>query len=292
MLRLHCLRSFASAFPFAAAAFIGLASCARSQPATDAPVIVQAAVEPSASRSEAVSGAIHASDLRTLNAKIGQEVVVHGDVARAAKSGSGLHFLNFENSSLSVVCFAEHAKKFPNRSPSETYRDRAIEVRGTLERYKGKLQIKLIDPKQIRILEEGSSPADPPEGVELKPIGRDAWLSPAGLRYEGRDPAGLTRVEHIERHTRDQPDREGPHGVFDGGSAVAFAVIDEAWTKAKKTQLTPRVEGDRSTYLVSLGRRVGYLGGSLGRERGHPALSRVLIVFETGTPKIITAYPR
>ena len=80
--------------------------------------------------------------------------------------------------------------------------------------------------------------------------------------------------------------------MFDGGQEVAFAVIDEAWTLAEKRKVKPRIEGDRSSYLVSMGRRVGYLGGTTGKQRGNPPLSRVFIVFETDTKDVVTAFPR
>ena len=110
--------------------------------------------------------------------------------------------------------------------------------------------------------------------------------------YEEYDPAGLTRVRHIERHARDIPDRDGPHGVFDGGPSVAFAVIDEAWKIAEKKRLRAKSEGDRSLYNVSMGRRVGYLGGRVGARKRHPPLRTVQIVFETGTKNIVTAFPK
>ena len=118
------------------------------------------------------------------------------------------------------------------------------------------------------------------------------WLSPAGLRYQGRDPAGLSRIEHIGRHMADIPTRDGPHGVFDGGRERAFAVIDEAWKLAHARRLRPVAEGERSSYTVDMGRRVGFLGGRTGAARKHPPLSRVFIVFETGTTNIITAFPK
>ena len=94
------------------------------------------------------------------------------------------------------------------------------------------------------------------------------------------------------RHAQDVPDRDGPHGVFDGDQATALAVIDEAWQRVQQKKLRPRVEGDRSSYLVPMNRRIGFLGGRTGAQRGHPPLSRVFIVLETGTRRIITAFPR
>ncbi len=49
----------------------------------------------------------------------------------------------------------------------------------------------------------------------LKKIGRDRYLSPAGIEYGPGSEEGH-RLKHIERHLTDQPSRAGPHGVFDG----------------------------------------------------------------------------
>lgn len=99
-------------------------------------------------------------------------------------------------------------------------------------------------------------------------------------------------MQHVLRHARDIPDREGSHGVFDGGEETVFAVIDEAWQTVQRKRIPPRVEGARSVYLVPMGRRIGYLGGRLGQERGHPPLDRLSLVVESGTRNIVTAFPR
>ena len=131
-----------------------------------------------------------------------------------------------------------------------------------------------------------------PQAVELKKIGTNTWLSPAGLKYQGRDPEGLTRVEHVLRHARDIPGRDGPHGVFDGGEDRVFAVIDEGWRLAQEKRIRPDVERDRSVYLIPMGRRIGYLGGQTGASRGKPPLSRLFLVIETRTKSVVTAFPR
>ena len=126
----------------------------------------------------------------------------------------------------------------------------------------------------------------------LKKVGATTWVSPAGLRYSGRDPQGKTRVEHIMRHGVDQPRRAGKHGVFvPGDQASIFALLDEAWQKAENSGLRARNERGRSVLNVSMGRRVGYLGGSVGARQRKPALTKVRIGFETGTKNIVTAFP-
>ncbi len=223
---------------------------------------------------------IRVSNVVSLRARVDKEVTVYGRVERTNKSRSGHQFLNFRDTELTVICRSADVANFKNGAPADRYRGKDVEVTGRLELYKEKLQIRLRDPRQIRIVQ----PETPAKiaGVELREIRRNHWLSPAGLVYKGYDPGGLTRVEHVERHARDIPDRDGPHGVFDGGSSVAFATIDEAWKIAQKKRLKARVEGDRSLYNVPMGRRVGYLGGRVGKRKRHPALTRVQIVFETG----------
>lgn len=231
---------------------------------------------------------IKANNVVALREAVGKRVTVHGFVGRTAKSGSGHQFLNFADTELSAVCLPENSKRFTDGPPFEVYKNRHVELTGTVELYKGKLQIQLTEPSQIKIVEASSEA----KTVELKQVGKDAWLSPAGLRYQGRDPDGLTRVEHVRRHIADQPKREGSHGVFDGGAGVAFATIDEAWSMIEKKKIQAEVEGNRSAYLVPMGRRVGYLGGRTGAERRYPPLTRVFLVVETGTKNIITAFPK
>jgi hypothetical protein len=245
-------------------------------------------IEQAVSRARAET--IPARNVVTLRECVGQTVTVRGRVATTGQSRSGHNFLNFDGSELTAVCYPEHVANFEAGTPAKLYLEKSVELTGKIQLYRGKLQIRLAEPAQIRVVEAG--PKSGAQGVQLRKIGEATWLSPAGLRYRGRDPAGLTRVEHIERHVRDQPSRAGPHGVFDGGSEVAFAVIDEAWRLAQRRKLRPRREGDRSSYTVSMGRRVGYLGGRTGAARGNPPLTRVFIVFASDTKDIITAYPK
>jgi hypothetical protein len=242
---------------------------------------------------------IAAENVTSLRKQVGRQVTVVGRIARTGRSDSGMQFLNFADSELTVVCRREDVSRFRQGEPAELYRGKPVEVTGTVELYRGKLQIRLREPSQIRIHSTSGDKKPPlttvqphPRESTLRQIGKDTWLSPAGLRYQGRDPAGLSRLEHICRHVQDEPSRDGPHGVFEGGRDVAFAVIDEAWQLAQTRRLRPVAEGERSSYTVNMGRRIGYLGGRTGAAQGHPALSRVLIVYETGTKNIVTAFPK
>ena len=233
---------------------------------------------------------IKATNVVELKDNASQRVTVYGRIESTGAASSGHNFLNFSGKQVAVFCHKDDVAKFTAGKPAELYKGKDVEVTGVLSLYQGKLQLKLTDPEHIKIVDLSSTPAIEP--VELKEIAKNVWLSPAGLRYEGRDPEGLTRVEHVMRHVSDQPNRAGPHGVFDGGKGVAFATIDEAWKLAEEKKLKPNREGDRSSYTVRMNRRVGYLGGTLGKSKGHPPLERVFIVFETGTKNIVTAFPR
>lgn len=232
----------------------------------------------------------------------GKSVNVSGRVAKANVSSSGTHFLNFAGSDFKVVCLADLAKKFPSGGPAALYKGKSIVVTGVVELYKGKPQIKLTGPYQVKVI--GGTPSVASSGsndgntasaagpFKLKQTGKTTWQSAIGLTYKGRDPKGLTRVEHIMRHAEDQPRRAGKHGVFDASSeAEVFALLDQAWERASQQRLLPRNEGSRSTYTVSMGRRIGYLGGRVGGQRRKPALKSIRIVFETGTKNIVTAFP-
>jgi len=235
---------------------------------------------------------LKATNTVALRQLLGKEVTVYGRVESTGKSSSGHQFLNFYGKQVSVMCPSNLIAKFRDGAPADVYRGKTVEVTGQLQLYKGKLQLKLTDPEKIKKLETTGDSGAVRKKVELKSIGRNAWISPAGLRYQGRDPDGRTRVEHVLRHGQDLPQREGPHGVFDGDRGTIFAVIDEAWKLAQTLKLSSRVEGDRSTFLVRMNRRVGYLGGRTGKQRRHPPLARVFIVFETDTKNIITAFPK
>ncbi len=250
----------------------------------------------SSAASDETPSRVSAGDVATLRTLVGRQVTVFGRVAGTAVSDSSGHqFLNFDNREFSVICFAEDLSKFTSGKPAELYKGQDVEISGVLERYRDKLQMRLREPAQIKLIKSSKAEPKPsPEvsKVELKKIGQDTWLSPGGLRYQGRDPEGRTRVDHILRHARDIPDRDGSHGVYDGGPDAVFGVIDEAWRNVEQKKIRPTIEGDRSLYTVPMGRRVGYLGGRAGASRNHPPLTRMFLVVQTGTKNVITAFPR
>jgi hypothetical protein len=78
--------------------------------------------------------------------------------------------------------------------------------------------------------------------------------------------------------------------VFDGGIEGALETVDRAYGLAKQGQrTTTRHDKDRTVYTVDLGKRIGFVGGRNGRQRGHPMARRVRLVVEGN--RLITAYP-
>ena len=250
--------------------------------------------EIASAQKQAGTPAVSAQNIVELRKSIGKTVTVNGFVERASKSRSGNQFLNFRSSELSVICFASDVRRFTNGEPIKQFAKKQVQISGKLELYRNKLQIKLSNPSQIKIVGKTSKTTTkaPASEFKLKKVGENSWISPAGLKYKGLDPAGLNRVEHVLRHAKDIPSRAGPHGVFDGDDNQALATIDEAWTKIKQKRIKAKNEGRRSSYTVSMGRKIGYLGGQTGRRKRNPPLSRVFIVVNTGTSEVITAFPK
>jgi hypothetical protein len=126
----------------------------------------------------------------------------------------------------------------------------------------------------------------------LRSMGNEVFVSPAGLRYTRGSEEGH-RLKHLQRHTADQPNRPGKHGVFDGGMEGAIKAIDDAYAKAqaggRDVQTEEDQENGRTIYTVNLGRRVGFIGGREGNDRNRPAARRVRIVLDGD--RVITAYP-
>ena len=98
------------------------------------------------------------------------------------------------------------------------------------------------------------------------------------------------RLDHLERHTVDDPQRPGKHGVFDGGMEGALATIDRAYERALTgAKTTKEVEEGRTIYTVDMGSRVGYIGGRDGNRQNKPMAQRVKMVLDKD--RVITAYP-
>jgi len=128
-------------------------------------------------------------------------------------------------------------------------------------------------------------------GNRLKYVGQDTWESPQGLQY-GPDPQYGNRIQHVLRHAEDQPLRVGEHGVFDAGRKGVVQVVDEAWISAQQggANVVKTTVGTKDTYLVDMGRRVGWVGGQGGSVMGNPGVNNVLLVVRNGN-QVVTAFP-
>ncbi|WP_339730171.1 hypothetical protein [uncultured Gimesia sp.] len=137
-----------------------------------------------------------------------------------------------------------------------------------------------------------STASSQPELGQLRDLGGKVWESVAGLKY-GPGSQEKHRLLHIMRHAEDQPGRPGKHGVFSGNGErkKVLALIDEAYLQALKggRNVQKKKEGNRVVYTVNLGRRVGFVGGKVGNQRGKPAAYKIRLVLE-GT-NVITAFP-
>jgi hypothetical protein len=139
-----------------------------------------------------------------------------------------------------------------------------------------------------------ASTADPPAADAkyriLKPVGRDRYESPAGLIYAPGSEEGH-RLEHIAKHLRDEPDRPGSHGVFDGDMSAFLVAIDDAYKRAKghAKGTKSRVEDGATILEAPFDQPIGYLGGTEGARRKYPKLKRMRIVLRDRN--LITAFP-
>jgi hypothetical protein len=123
----------------------------------------------------------------------------------------------------------------------------------------------------------------------LREVSPDRYMSLSGLLYTPGSAEGH-RLEHVRRHTQDQPSRPGNHGVFDGGMDGAIKTIDMAYEQAlKKMKTTVTKEEGRTVYTVDMGGRIGYVGGREGNKKNKPMARRVRLVLEGN--RVITAFP-
>lgn len=154
-------------------------------------------------------------------------------------------------------------------------------------------------PTTSRSKPAGSTPgADngekaPPSGPrlgELKEVRKGVFRSTAGLVYRNGSVDGH-RIDHVLRHGQDDLDKP-VHGVFVGSREEIFALIDEGYQLTQKRGpplVKKEVEGDRTVYLIDMKRKVGYLGGQVGKRKNHPPCRLLQLVLEGD--EVITAFP-
>lgn len=147
-------------------------------------------------------------------------------------------------------------------------------------------------PPPVGSTQRSTTAKPKPEPGQLRDLGGKVWESVAGLKY-GPGSLEKHRLLHVMRHSKDQPDRPGKHGVFagEGERKRVLALIDEAYFKALKGGKNVKIkkEGGRIIYTVNMGRRIGFVGGQTGNKKGRPGAYKIRLVLE-GT-NVITAFP-
>ncbi len=135
-----------------------------------------------------------------------------------------------------------------------------------------------------------SKRGEPEVKWEWRQLDRGRLQSPAGLIY-GRGPQGEHRVDHVLRHSQDDPGRP-VHGVFGGSRDEIFQLLDEAYRLIgqKSKRVTKQVEGDRTEYTIRFDQAIGYEGGRNGQRNNYPKVNLLKLILEDDE-SVITAYP-
>jgi hypothetical protein len=116
----------------------------------------------------------------------------------------------------------------------------------------------------------------------------NAFHSSSGLVFKHNKYGN--RLSHVMEHTTN--DLAKPiHGVFNVGEGNLVGTLDEAWEIAQKggDNVTKTVqENGNVSYVIDMGREIGFEGGSKG---SGDALSKINIVVEQGSSDVVTAFP-
>ena len=141
---------------------------------------------------------LKASDTEALMKKEGQKITVIGKCDRTGKSGGGTNFVNFANSQFTLVTFKSDLGPFTDGEPADIYEGKHLSVTGVIGIYKNEPQIKLLDPKQVKVSDEPfelpapktePTPApDTKEGDEKKPGDRETTKGKDGGDKEKPKP--------------------------------------------------------------------------------------------------------
>jgi hypothetical protein len=99
------------------------------------------------------------------------------------------------------------------------------------------------------------------------------------------------RLKHVLKHAKDDPSKP-VHGVFSGDRDQILAWIDIAYEKGRKggKGVNRSEENDRVVYVVDMGKKIGYVGGQVGKRKNRPPCRYLQLVLEDGN-EVITAYP-
>lgn len=120
---------------------------------------------------------------------VDQEVIVQGKIV-AAKKIAKICFLNFDTArSFTAVIHESNFKNFPE-SPEKAYVNQLVRIRGVISEYKGKPQIEVIRPDQVRILEKAEpvTPAPTTRPADYQGIVTIGTLNVCNLFDDHDDP--------------------------------------------------------------------------------------------------------
>ena len=136
------------------------------------------------------------------------------------------------------------------------------------------------------------------ERAVLGPLRRTApdtfESSNTGLVYGPHRRDG-NAVNHVLRHTIDNPTRPVAHGVFSGDRNV-FEVIDDGFVRSSAPTGVAREvpyqtpQGQVQGSVIPMGDDIGYIGGQPGGAAGHPTSQHLNLVLRDGTD-VVTSYP-
>ena len=143
------MQKLPSLFPVIGCHAVILAFCFANAP-VNAQDAQDKAAEPAA---EKTYPRVDTKDEVALRENLGKKVTVFGLIKRTRNWDGGANFLNFDGGKFMLICFESEYPNFPDGLPAATLKEKNVEVTGYINEYKGKLQIKLTHPDQIKIIE-------------------------------------------------------------------------------------------------------------------------------------------
>lgn len=130
------------------------------------------------------------------------------------------------------------------------------------------------------------NPAEYVDPLGLTPTAHGNITAQGELDWSGTDPHGLSRSDHVKRHSVDNPNRNSKHGVFNGDPIVQ---AEDAWKHVKSTGMQPQLQGSRHVYDVP-SPNAGIQGGNPKPGHGQ-TLNKIRIVTDGSSNGVITAFP-
>lgn len=123
----------------------------------------------------------------------GKTLRIKGFVERTNSNATGINFLNFKGSDFQCITFARYIRNFDEGAPVDIYKETWIEVTGVIENYRGNPQIKLTDPKQVKIL-PAPKPPKPVVITKTQPTSTDQTKKDTEQAEEEADAATVPIV--------------------------------------------------------------------------------------------------